>query len=302
LAAEELELDVCKDFSLILAKRGGPEKVDKDLRASLIAAIAAVALSALIGVIAGVGAAALLLRALACGLLMGAAVYGGIFLLRKTMPELLEPAPEARPDASPLAEPATAETDLGAESLTGANVNIVLPGDEGGEVEMLEPGAEAFAKAKPAFEEEEYVEDAEEAEDAEDASLIEAEDSSGEAAMPPNARAAVSGGAAAGAFHGTGAEASPRAAARPADPAEDRGSRQPGGFDELDVLPDLDGFTDSFTASEFSSGGSGGDRSERMPPVPSGGGSRPSRSGQEGADPAALAQAVRTILKRDQKG
>jgi hypothetical protein len=187
--------------------------------------------------------------------------------------------------------------------LTGANVNIVLPGDEGGEVEMLEPGAEAFAKAKPAFEEDEYVEEAEDAEDADDASLIEAEDSSGEAAMPPNARAADSGGAASGAFHGTGAEASPRAAARPADPAEDRGSRQPGGFDELDVLPDLDGFTDSFTASEFSSGGSSnGDRAERMPAVPSGGGSRSSRTGQEGADPAALAQAVRTILKRDQKG
>ena len=42
------ELDVGPDFGLILCIRGGSEKVEKDLRASLVAAGSAAALSALV--------------------------------------------------------------------------------------------------------------------------------------------------------------------------------------------------------------------------------------------------------------
>ena len=45
-------------------------------------------------------------------------------------------------------------------------------------------------------------------------------------------------------------------AAIPFDPGYDRALRPSAGFDDLDVLPDLEGFSDAFTASEFSSGGS----------------------------------------------
>jgi hypothetical protein len=266
--------------------------VDKDLRASLVAAAAAVALSALIGIIAGVGFLTLLFRAFICGLLVGAAVYGAIFLLRKMTPELLEPPVAENPASAEFGVEATesltnaASIEPGeggqaaaseADAQIGANVDIVLPGDDDStEVEMLGSGSDAGAFAK-------------EGSETEEASLLEPEAASNEPAMPPNAYAKPS------------SNASP-----------DRQSRQSGGFDELDVLPDLDGFTDSFTASEFSSGGSpgaagaavSGERVDRMPAVPSSsGGSRgSSRMGADGADPAALAQAVRTILKRDQKG
>jgi len=81
------------------------------------------------------------------------------------------------------------------------------------------------------------------------------------------------------------------------------GKRSAVGFDELDVLPDLDGFSDSFTASEFSSGGSSAERSNGESPAVSKRGVSPApRNAQGNLDSVALAQAVRTILKRDQKG
>jgi hypothetical protein len=71
------------------------------------------------------------------------------------------------------------------------------------------------------------------------------------------------------------------------------------GLGDLDVLPDLEGFTDSFAASEF---GAGESVSERESPAFSNRAAAGSRSGSGDMDPATLAQAVRTILKRDRKG
>lgn len=89
---------------------------------------------------------------------------------------------------------------------------------------------------------------------------------------------------------------------RPVEPsreaARDRGLSA--GFEDLDVLPDLEGFSDAFTSAEFSSSreGAGSAKGDETSYHKNSG----SRPGQEGLDPAALAQAVRTILKRDQKG
>jgi hypothetical protein len=230
--------------------------VDKDLRASLVAAGAAAALSALVGIIAGVGFFALFLRALIGGLFLGAAVYGGIVVLRRSVPGILDHDENSAADA--------ASELLGASDL-GANVDIVLPGEEP-EPDALVSDAEPFVaklfpegEADPGF--------------VEEGSLLEPEEQIAEAepAIPGNA----------------GAE-------------KDR--RPSLGFDELDVLPDLDGFTDSFTASEFAFGGSSAERSDRNLSGSSSGGSSGSRAGQEGLDPATLAHAVQTILKRDQKG
>jgi uncharacterized membrane protein YgcG len=250
------ELDVGPDFGLILCIRGGSEKVEKDLRASLAAAGAAAALSALVGIIAGIGFFVLILRAIVCGLVLGAAVYGGSILIQRLAPGMLDIDGEARE--------AVASEPPGPLEL-GANVDIVLP-EEPIETDALlsdvEPAAAAISlesAVEPGF--------------IEEASLLEPEIESAAAptAIPPHA-----------------------AAERTLRPSSD--------FDELDVLPDLDGFSDSFTASEFASGGSSAERPDRSPSVSSGGGSSGSRAGQEGLDPATLAQAVRTILKRDQKG
>jgi hypothetical protein len=228
--------------------------VDTDLRASLLAAGAAAALSALVGIFAGVGFFTLLLRAIVGGLVLGTAVYGGIVLLRRSVPGIMDreegPANDAASEARAVPE-------------MGANVDIVLPG----EAPILDAlGADAEPSVAKLF-----PEGAADSGFVEEASLLEPEE--------------------------------PTAEAEPAIPAGSEKERRPSlGFDELDVLPDLDGFSDSFTASEFAFGGSSAERSERVPVPSSGGGSSGQRAGQEGLDPAALAHAVQTILKRDQKG
>ena len=234
--------------------------MDKDLRVSLVAAGAAALLSALIGVIAGVAFLALFFRALLGGLLFGGAVYGCILLLRKNLPGLFE----AKGDES------------GAQGQAmGAGVDIVLP-EEAVSAEAYSPidSAAGFDESPSPRRRATAGEGEEEA--AELAPLD--EDSLLEPERPQRT------------------ESTRESAAREAS-GRDRGPSS--GFEDLDVLPDLEGFSDAFTSAEFSSSrdGTQGNGDETNYHKNSG-----SRSGQEGLDPAALAQAVRTILKRDQKG
>jgi hypothetical protein len=241
--------------------------VDKDLRASVIAAIAAAALSALIGLIAGVNFLMLLLRALVCGLVAGGALYGAILLLRKMVPEVLSPE-SARPEAVDSLEAASGQGDSAQRA--GSNLDIVLPGDEGAP-NLLSPDDSASLPGRASGRASGLASD-----EIDDSSLLEPD-------IPPSdARPSAASHNASGALSHNAAYEAP---ARPSS-----------GFDELDVLPDLEGFADTFTSSEFSSGG--GAENARLP---SGGGDSPSGGGT-GMDPAAIAQAVRTILKRDQKG
>jgi hypothetical protein len=244
--------------------------VDKDLRASLVAAGSAAALSALVGAFAGVGILTLFLRAIVGAVLIGAAVYGAVTLLRSLLPGLLPEGEKADDFAMPRG---------GDEPEKGANVDIVLPGETMGTESYVEadeisdyvpigrPGA-GSAKSRAAAE---ALLDPEATElyPVDETSLLDAEGGDAVAAMP--------------------------AASSPS-----QGRRPSVGFDDLDVLPDLEGFSDSFTASEFNSGGSSAANGQQKSYGVQG--SSGSRSGQEGLDPASLAQAVRTILKRDQKG
>ena len=261
--------------------------MEKDLRASVIAAIAAATLSALIGIFAGVGFLILLLRALACGVLVGAAVYSCLLLLRKMVPELLTPIAETeepfdqrgRLDGSEEG----AEAQAAAVPQPGANLDIVLPGDDA-EPGIFVHGAEAFvpapaplsgasaprqsaAHARAAF----SSAPPSAVEELDDANLLEPEADSGvEPVIPTNS-------------------------------ALERDGRDTG-FDDLDILPDLDGFSDSFAASESAAGKVSGEGADASRPVLSEGLSSTRQGPASGMDPASLAQAVRTILKRDQKG
>jgi hypothetical protein len=259
------------DFSLILAREEGPETVDNDLRASLVAAGAAAALSALVGVLAGVGFLALVFRAALGGILIGAAVYGAAALLRKTVPGLL-----SQDGAAAVA---------GGEAMgKGGKVDILLPGEEDSTESFVIEGASQryspdglpidgqdaiLASAGLDAEGEAVDEDAIEISPVDTASLLGPEEPDGKAE-----------------------------AAIPANSAPAKGQPASVGFDELDILPDLEGFSDSFTASEFSSSGSLAESAARG----FGGQGASEQLGQEKLDPASLAQAVRTILKRDQKG
>lgn len=241
--------------------------MDSDLRASLIASAAAAALSALVGAIAGVPFLAILLRAGAGGLAFGAFVYGAIALLRRFTPGLVEEGAsgESVGHAGPEEEPAP-----------GSSVNIVLPAEgpgaeeRGDEAFGADHGAEVGLDADSGLEElpeapRRAVRAPEDSGGYEFAagSLVDAED-----AEPVGARAAVG--------------ASP-------GPAES--------FDELDVLPDLESLSDSFEAAATRSMTRGSDDDEgARRPRPQGSG------GDRNSDPAVLAQAVRTLLKRDEKG
>lgn len=249
--------------------------MDKDLRVSLVAAGSAVTLSALVGLVAGVGFLTLVFRASIGGFFIGAAVYGGVLLLRSLVPGLVHGGEEAV-DVDALS---------GDEPEKGSLVDIVLPGEA--------PSPESFAdeedrsaasarrpmvRASPVpfstgrdYENPARDEEAAELSPIDEPSLLDPEFGDAEAA-----------------------------AAMPVGANLDKGRRPSAGFEDLDVLPDLEGFSDSFTASEFSSGGSSAANSPSKSYASQG--SSGSRLGQEGLDPASLAQAVRTILKRDQKG
>jgi hypothetical protein len=233
--------------------------VDADLRASLFVALGAAALSALVGAFAGVVFIWIVFRALIFGAVMGAAALGSAWLVRRVLPGLI---PDRRGEGR---EGAESIFSAGApEQAVGARVDIVLPGGESeDEVEEAEP---EDAEGEDGVLLERDAADSGRGQ-AEEVSLIDEEESSaGAAAAIP----------------------SPQAGA-------DRDAR-PEAIDDLDVLPDLDGFTDSFAAAEFSSSGGAAAAAQARPEEPG------STRSSDGLDPASLAKAVRTILKRDQKG
>ncbi len=239
--------------------------MDSDLRAPLIAAAAAAVVSSLVGVFSRVGFTALAIRALLFGVFFGGLTWGALVLLKRFLPELFEG--EAAVDgfaATGFAEGSAAE----GESM-GGTVDIVL--DEDGE-----PFLNAAPAPLPVDGEDEDGEKVDIAEDADVETAVLSEDG-GEAVLDvaesrPKGRPAV-----------------PLAGAMP--------SRQASGVDDLDVLPDLDSlsgsFVDSATDSSYSSAKGGASSSDSR-------GS--SGKAANGADPATLALAVRTLLKRDQKG
>ena len=236
--------------------------MNTDLRASLIASGAAALLSAFVGALSSVAFLPLVLRALIGGLVIGGLVYGGFFLARRFMPELFEEG----------AEEASQDSGL------GSSVNIVLPaegpGSEGERVDLISP--EPTVAASPS----------------ESSATLETLSSSEAKGQPPVDDAI---------FEGESLLDGPEEAS-PAESADspalfDSSLRE--GLDDLDVLPDLDSLSDSF--ADNPSPARTEDADERRGAYGSAS-SKASASGAAGSDPALLAQAVRTLLKRDQKG
>jgi uncharacterized membrane protein YgcG len=251
--------------------------VEKNLRASLVAAGAATALSALVGVIAGVGFFTLFIRAVVCGLFIAAIVYGAILLLRKTVPGILTRDQDSTPS----------EAYGGDDIFRGANVDIVLPGEEA--------SSQSFASG-----EESQRERADALPFGDRAPVLSAFTAKrGSESTPGSDEAAVLSSIAEANLlepDGLGGDAD---AALPSDFGAERRAGSSGGIDDLDVLPDLENYSEAFNASEFASGGSSSNNSFKGN---GGHGASATRPGQEGLDPVSIAQAVRTILKRDQKG
>lgn len=254
--------------------------MDTDLRTSLVAAAVAAFLSALVGIVSGVAFAALLLRAVLFGVLFGALAYGGLLLARRVLPGLASEGASA------------GDLDGEGSEFRGRTVDIVLPGeapaDFGGNEDELEslPDGDAAEEAV----------DASPSPPAEQAPRVPAAASRPAARRHPDAVPEEAPEELGSLLEPDGTDGGPIAVPRAEDPGRV-------GSDELDVLPDLDGFSDSFAPVEYRGATAGPD--SKASRRPAGGASSGLSRGDprtDSLDPAQLAQAVRTILKRDQKG
>ena len=253
---------------------GGGLSVESDLRASLVVGAVAAGLSLLVGLLSRVDFLPLLVRALVFGIVFGGLGWAVLYFLRRYLPDLFDDG--ARSSAEPAGFETEAADGGGGEtgSVLGSEVDIVLGPDDdeallatGGEHGSGREGTASPARAGrgPAV--------GAEVEDAED---VDMEDDGAPSLIEPAVRSV---------------ESAPMGAAMPA--------RASMGVDELDILPDLDSLSESFV-------GAGGDHDTGSSFASTESGSNESRGRTggtgAGADPAALALAVRTLLKRDQKG
>jgi len=267
--------------------------LDTGGRVAIWAGGVAFVLSILTAIFSRISFGTLVLRAVFFGLLFAALGFGVVLFLRRFLPELFEPAHDSD---SLVAEPPAG----------GRLVNIVLPGDADETAEGVEDADDAAdgATAFPMAELEE-VEPAR-ADSRRQAPLA--------AAVSPASGTKPSGS---GDFSDLAREVgSIRQADLAPDPASATNGRNGSSavprphvsVDDLDVLPDLDGLSDSFaaalpeSASDFSDDDTDTDTDVRYSSGSFAGSRSSGGSGGDKEDPAALAKAVQTLLRRDQKG
>ncbi len=241
-------------------------------------------LSLVVGLLARNPFGIALLRAFLLAALFAGLGAGLRFVVRAYLPELL-------------AAPTAADGPAGRDDGRGASVNIVLPEENGVRPARM---AARTARGQPAEEagagEEDAIEEALEG-DEESVSRAEAQ-AIGELAeefaeeLPP---ASESADATESAGHGTGADAADETEAE--EPAAGKPSWAAESAGDLDSLPDI---ADLEPTAERKSNGS----AARTPRVP-GAAEKPEDAMKEvlsGQDPATLARALRTVLKKDEKG
>jgi hypothetical protein len=259
---------------------GGGVPVDPDLRVSLVVAGVAAALSLLLGAFSRVDVLPLLIRAVALGIFLGALAFGCLFLLRRFVPEIFDASSgdvpfDERGQGSGGEE--GVEGSLGDEGRIGGAVDIVLGADD--DDSMLSPvdgPPSGFPAMVPAARGASGGDD--------DLAPAELGDEVAEVPGGGDAEVTLLEEAPAGDGLPQGAAAMP--------------SRSAIGADDLDILPDMDSVAVGFLDSGGGDSSSYSFREESTPSVSR----KASGKGSDGADPAALALAVRTLLKRDQKG
>ncbi|MBN2873843.1 MAG: hypothetical protein JXM71_02015 [Spirochaetales bacterium] len=239
--------------------------MDSSLRASAFAGVGAFVLSIIVAVFSRVPLGVLVLRALASGIGFGALVFGAQVLMRRFLPELFDGYTPEAAEASPS---------------MGSLVDIVVSG--GDEVLTDLPPAERSGEAPLAMERDDAVPHRPETIDPQ-ALAREVADLRQDVLV--SAESAESG-------VDSGGSSAPRPSVA---------------LDELDTLPDLDSLSDSFSETglggapydDDTPGGQGMDATARIGPSDS----MPSAGAPDaGKDPAVLAKAVQTLLRRDQKG
>jgi len=234
--------------------------VDTGIRASAAVGLGAFALSVIVAIFSRIPLGSLLLRAFLLGVAFAALAFGIQYILRKFLPELFDgyrpaEAGDAIPESGSMVDITVQDGD--------ASQDAFIPRPLGGDAHGDARGDALSSPLGPAGGPESAT-DEREMEELE----REVEDIRSEGLLPQDAQA---------------------------DGSRDRPVRPSVALDELDVLPDMDGMSDSFASDIVQSNGPGGDD-------PAGTASVTAGSGSGDADPAALAKAVQTLLRRDQKG
>ena len=237
--------------------------MDSSIRASAFAGFGAFALSIIVAVFSRVPFGALLFRALLSAVGFAAMTYAAIWLLKTFLPEIFDE--QARPSAQD------------EEGSVGRIVDIVLPGAEadGGESDGDMPLSSHAASG----------------------------DQTRGRVESPGLHSVDSGDLE---REVAGLRSDVLISNDPSDTSSSGGGMAPRpsvALDELDTLPDLDGFSDSFSDSvpggAESSPGTERDASRFMGASDS----MPTAGAPDaGKDPVVLAKAVQTLLRRDQKG
>jgi len=229
-------------------------------------------LSFVTGLFAQVHFLALFLRALLLGMLGGGLAIAFRSLVQRFLPELSE---------------GLGGSARRAEADTGSNVDIVVSDDAGGSEEPEELGG-AEGPADELFEDGERrraaAPKAERAKaDRHEAVTLESEESGDFAEELEELKS------------------SPILQEKNEESQRDyQPVKPPDVIEDVDVLPDLESFSDSFTVQDLSGEGGGEGGPEQMP-APSSSGSSGSR-GNVMTDTDTIAQAIRTALHRDKKG
>ncbi len=235
-----------------------------DLKICAIAAAAAFLVSALLGLVGGVGAAALLVRALVLAAFFFGFAAGVQFLVARFLPELLNPSAAGE------------DADGGDDApRVGGRVDLSV-GDD------AEAGGFSFGGDAEA--------------DRRDDEELEAVGGSSSEAPPPgvaNSSPGLDQEVEGGYTVAGGSVARTEAVA----------ARPPDLIGDVDVLPDLESLSDSFiTPVNLDSGADGDSDAGTTPSRSAAGSGRSSSGGSADFDAKEMAMAIQTILKRDGKG
>jgi hypothetical protein len=235
-----------------------------DLKICAIAAAAAFLVSALLGLVGGVGAAALILRALVLAAFFFGFAAGAQFLVARFLPELLNPASVGEEGES-----------FDEVPRAGGRVDLSVgdDADSGG----LSFGGDGTADRR--------------------------DDEELEAVGGPSSDSDPSGGANSSPGLDQEVEGGYTVAGGSVARTEALAARPPDLIGDVDVLPDLESLSDSFITPVNLDSGADGDSAPGTPPSRSASGSaRTSSGGSADFDAKEMAMAIQTILKRDGKG
>lgn len=263
-----------------------------DVKKAAIVAVSAFVMSLLVGLLSGVGFLFILLRAFIFSALFFGLFFGAWFLFSRFLPELLSSAGPSRDDDDE-SEGAGSRLDISVDdrfdSDTGATPNAPPPSSQsapGSDGASLPPGT-------PLSGDEEDVEELEALDGEADDLETQGEKQTG---LDRSGEAGYTGTENVGASVQSG----------PSKPVSQLGpssfAKPLAGFDDVDKLPDLDGFSDSF-APETYSDGEGESAGASASSVPSGDIAVSSSASAGGTfDTKEMVSAIQTMLKRDQKG